>query len=292
MPRKVPGPCDKQSPRKYPDEYPGDDRFTEILQEMLRKIMQDNIDFTGHWLGDGSGYASTPLAGDAAKLGKAITGRDAQNQPHPLSRQDVCKLLVERFNTGKNPGMTQTNAQFSGCGQLTEADCSAALTNPQGFTAPHNWDKWKGSHRGTWYDIPLPNAPATPRRFDDEARWHDEREVEANDATDTDSTGQRRRYRFQDVEWPNRCKEASRGWNQSHPEVGYVWGWDPKELTVRPAAADRGKVGAHLGLPFSKGDCHYIIWFTQTEVFLESINPTTGKKTSTGLTGFGQWAVS
>jgi hypothetical protein len=103
----------------------------------------------------------------------------------------------------------------------------------------------------------------------------------------------------QKVQWPNR-KVGRFGWHQSHPDIDYLWGWDPKD-----AGNENGDIGTHIGFPFELGPCSFIIWITPKAAFLEGIN--TGRtitkvldgkrvtghpKTSTALTGGrGQWLV-
>jgi hypothetical protein len=53
-------PCIEQ--QLYPDQYPGHEAFTNILKDIYNKVMQDKIDFTQHWLGNGAAaYASNDI---------------------------------------------------------------------------------------------------------------------------------------------------------------------------------------------------------------------------------------
>ena len=45
-----------------------------------------------------------------------------------MNRQALCSILVDHHNNGKNPGQTQTNRQYLGYLQITQAACVDALT--------------------------------------------------------------------------------------------------------------------------------------------------------------------
>ncbi len=212
------------------DTYPGDAAYTQIIQQLRQALANDRLNF--------------PWA-----------------NRNGVSRQALCRLLIQRHFNARNNGMGQTNADWLGCdvtqAQL-EAACLAALNQPSGFGANHSWSDWSGTHRGTWY---APN-----QQFQDEARWEAPRRIPTKVQGDNAANGQPRVYSGQRVNWPGR-QEGNWGWNQSHPEVPYIWGWDPKEN-----GNENGQVGAHLGIPFSIGACKYILWITPKTAYFEGIN--------------------
>ena len=68
-------------------------------------------------------------------------------------------------------------------------------------------------------------------RFEDEARWSAPRRERTNVEGDHDRAGQPHRYDLQQVHWSGRS--AGRfGWNQSHPDVLYLWVWIPKRTAT------------------------------------------------------------
>ncbi|NND81861.1 MAG: hypothetical protein HKN50_05460 [Gammaproteobacteria bacterium] len=247
------------------DEYPGDERYTEKVQGLLRDVRNDAMDFPWH--------------------------NDRKN----VTKREVARELAERHFTGLNPDMQQTNARWLRCPNLTKAALEAAIldamTNPRGFPSADGWRDWRGHHKGTWYD--------TNQKFWDEAKWNAPTREPTQVAGDNDAAGNPRIYDHQKVHWPGR-KVGRYGWNQSHPEVNYIWGWDPKE-----SGNENGCIGTHVGFPFARGDCKFIVWITPKAIFLEGIN--TGQrrtetlngnqvrgypKTSTALAGGrGQWLV-
>jgi hypothetical protein len=233
------------------DSYPGDSAYTRIVQDLFDRVRGDRISMR------------------------------YRNAGASISRADLCSLLVGRHNDQKNRGQSQTNAEYLGL-SLAPGDCLAALETPRGYPGPAGWMDWAGLHQGTWF--------SPDQQFTDNARWEaPRREATRSPSSDQGRDGRPRVYDLQPVEFLNRAGAARHGWNQSHPEVPYVWGWDPKE-----GPDGRGQNGTHLGLPFRKGEASGIIWFTPNEVFLECIGPAGGgrRRTSTGLFGFGQWAVS
>ena len=255
-------------PMPTADTYPGDAAFTQIIQDLRAAARNDNMDFP--W---------------ANRTG--------------MTREQLCRELTHQHFDGSNNGMPQTNAAWTNCAGLTRQQldkaCLAALTNPKGFATAVGWQAWHGTHKGTWY--------TRDNRFNDEARWSAPRREPTKVEGDNDSTDQPRVYDFQQVHWPGRSV-GQYGWNQSHPEVPYIWGWDPKDI-----GDEKGKIGAHLGFPFEVGACRFIVWITPKTAFFECIN-TAGKvtrtingqqvtgfpKASTELSGpngagFGQWLV-
>lgn len=176
----------------------------------------------------------------------------------------------------------------------------AALVTPVGFADGSRWAVWAGTHVGTFY--------VSKASFLDVAVWQTARTEPTQIPADVNATppdqGQPRQYALQPVSWWNLDKSPARlkrtGWNQSHREVPYIWGWDPKDRGDR-----KGKIGAHLGYPFTLGSCEWIIWVCFGEVFLECVQVSatrtatingrsvTGRpKTSTrDLPGWGQWLI-
>ena len=258
-----PAPPAPPVPQTVSDSYPGDSEYTNKVERLLDSVEADRINL--------------PWAGNRT-----------------LSKGELCEELVNRHFVGLSPGQGETNANFLDCPDLT-ADmllnaCVDALTNPRGFDGPDGWDAWRGTHDGAWFND-------DGQRFDDSAEWDPPRKEPTRVPGDNDANGNPREYDCQDVRWPGPPPRS--GWNQSHPEVPYVWGWDPKE-----GRDENGEIGTHIGFPFEVPPCEFIIWLTPKEAFLEGIN--TGQpetravngrtvrgypKTSTGLNGRGQWAV-
>jgi len=172
-----------------------------------------------------------------------------------------------------------------------EAACFNALAEPRGFGPGVGFNAWKGIHKGTWYE---PN-----QSFWDEAVWSDPTSENCRLTGKQDKDGRPLICVTQEVKWPNR-KVGRSGWHQSHPEIDYLWGWDPKDI-----GNENGDIGMHIGFPFEIGSCNFIIWVTPKVAFLEGINigktvtrtlngtAVTGyPKTSAALTGgCGQWLV-
>ena len=65
------------------DCYPGDIRYTELVQNMYHGVTSDSIALEAHL-------------------------------PPTLTRGDLCTILVDRHNSHTNPGQTNTNAVFLG----------------------------------------------------------------------------------------------------------------------------------------------------------------------------------
>ncbi len=233
------------------DIYPGDTVYTEIIQELYYSAVNNDINMT----------------------------RD----PSITSRNALCQLLVDRHNNGynSNAGQAQTNADFIDH-DLSVSDCIVALQFPTGFGSPDKLEFWAGRHQGKWYDV--------SQHFDDEADWKHPVKEDTNDpVNDVDSLGNPRVYDFQEVEFLGRTGQARYAWNQSHPEINYVWGWDPKNDVDRG-----GQEGAHIGFPFTSGLADCIVWLTPAEAFLECMAPggVDRLRVSTGLSGYGQWSVA
>ena len=246
------------------DRYPGDEAYTQKVQNLLETIRDDTMDFPWH-------------------------------RQYGVSKRKLCGQLVERHFQALNQGMTQTNADWLMSDDITqpslEAACANALANPSGFASTHGFRAWKGTHKGTWYE---PN-----QSFWDEAVWSTPTRKPCRLTGKQGDDGLPLICDIQEVNWPNR-KVGRFGWHQSHPQINYLWGWDPKDI-----GNENGDIGMHIGFPFETGSCSFIIWITPKVAFLEGINTSktvtrtmngievTGyPKTSAALTGgCGQWLV-
>jgi len=234
------------------DNYPGDAAYSNLVQTVYGGVTSDSISMALH------------------------------NGGATQSRTAVAQILVDRHNNRQNSGQAQTNADFLGT-SFTVQEVVDALTFTKGYPSSVGWAQWAGNHSGTWFD--------ENQQFTDNARWLSPVVEPTNDPQfDRDNAGQPRRYDFQKAEFLNSAGQVKRtGWNQSHHEVQYLWGWDPKEQ-----GNENGRIGTHVGLPFTKQNTSVIVWFTPQEVFLECIvtSDAMRKRTSTGLKGFGQWTVT
>lgn len=221
---------------------------------------------------------------DAERAANAIT-LTSVNGGAPLTRAAVCRHLVGRHFTLRAPGPRQSNGEFLACPDLDrgrlQQECENALARPDGFDGPEGWQRWAGEHRGTWYDD-------NGTTFADRAVWSQPRREATRVSGDVNGNGDPRVYDFQPVVWPGR-RAGRRGWNQSHPDVPYVWGWDPKE-----GENANGDIGTHVGYPIDLPPCHFIVWFTPGEAFLEGVDtadPNDRRKASVGFFGRGQWHI-
>lgn len=260
--------CEVNNQHQTPeaDEYPGDDAYNQKIQTLLEAFYSDQMDFPWH---------------------------GATN----VTREQLCEGLVELHYGGTLNGMTVNNAEWLGCNAFTPVNFSTilldALMNPKPFDLKSGWADWEGHHQGNWY--------SPTQVFSDEAIWSPPVQQPTSDpVNDLDSNNQPRVYDFQEVVWPAR-QVGNHGWNQSHHEVPYIWGWDPKEN-----GNENGDIGTHVGFPFSIDHCKFIVWITPKAAFLEGINLGTMEtktingqqvsghpKTSTAFTdGFGQWLIA
>ncbi len=197
----------------------------------------------------------------------------------PMTRAALARKLAECHNDTKN-GADDTNAAFLEMAPIDPDKIEAALANPHGYASPDGWRCWAGRHDGTWYD-------PGERRFHDEARW-------LPPEKEPSKRGPKRKYDFQRVHFTGRDERW--GWNQSHPDVPYVWGWDPKP------GLDIACFAPHIGFVFDCGNAKAIVWITPAEAFLEMIRPggpatdgdaTPRKRTSCSTRGgIGQWTVT
>jgi len=188
-----------------------------------------------------------------------------------VSRNQLCSELVNRHNNHKAPGASQTNAGFIGV-TLTQLDCLNALWYSDGYDSSAGWTAWAGNLVGTWFND-------DNQQFTDPANWNSPVKENGNDG---------RVYDLQNVLFSARSGNARYGWNMSHPDVAYVWGWDAKDNNNQ-----HGERGTHVGWTFEKSGAQCIIWATPEEAFLECVKPKcSGKqRVSTGFFGMGQWTI-
>jgi|GEM_PF-2069109 len=256
--------CGSSLPKPTSDEYPGAAAYARKVHHLVQTVKDDSMDFPWH-------------------------------RKYGVSKRELCRQLGGRHYRGLNRGMTATNAEWLMCEGVTreslEAACIDALTNPRGFSSAAGFDAWRGRHLGTWYEV--------AQSFWDEAMWSPCVREPIRLAGDDEKGEEPRICDTQKVQWPNR-KVGQFGWHQSHPDINYLWGWDPKD-----AGNENGDIGTHIGFPFELKPCSYIIWISPKAAFLEGINTekratmtldgkrVTGyPKTSTALTGGrGQWLV-
>ena len=232
------------------DIYPGDDAYSEIIAELYQSVLDDNISL----------------------------GSDSSIK----NRLDLCTKLVNRHNENKSHFGT-TNAEYIGL-TLTVEDCVNALANPRGYSDSKGFGAWKGKMKGSWYD------ETSGETFNDPAVWKEPVKEPTHDPeNDLDASGKPRVYDFQEVIFTGRTGASRYGWNQSHPEVPYVWGWDGKNNNPATPPKKNGEDGAHIGFTFSVGNAECIIWITKGEAFLECV--VDGKRTSIGCFGLGRWEV-
>jgi len=252
------------------DIYPGDAEFENIRKEVYGGTVRGRF-FPG-------------ITGDQIRMTTA---------PDITTRNDLCKRLVSRHNshtvtynerdvpTGRRL-TTPTNANFIGV-RLVEMDCLEALWSSQGYSSPAGWRAWAGDLSGTWFnDTPFINKEGKRQQIiTDPAVWLSPVK-ERGTGSDT------RNYDLQSVVFSARKGGARYGWNMSHPDVAYVWGWDGKDNNDKG-----GRVGMHVGFTFEKSGAQCIIWATTEEAFLECVRPSgsTRKRTSTGFFGIGQWTI-
>lgn len=232
------------------DRYPGDTTYTSIVQEIYHGVSSDNI-----------------------ILSFNLTIND---------RKQLCETLVEQHNNGLPGSASETNSAYIN-EVISLNSCLNALWYSSGYNDSSGLDAWTGELTGTWYNN-------NDQSFTDPATWEKPIGVSTNDPQNDLSNGVPRVYNFQKVIFggSDRTDYAKYGWNQSHPDIAYIWGWDPKDNDDQ-----HGMRGTHVGWTFSQGQTKCIIWVTKEESFLECIKPMAiGKRrTSAGLNGIGQWDI-
>ena len=120
----------------YADCYPGDSQYTAIVQGIYKKVTSDKI----------SGL---------------------RGYPNPLTRSQLCNLLVNNHNNGylRASGQSYTNQRFLGQ-SVSVSSCVNALTYTKGYDTQSGWIKWAGRHNGKWW------SRHGNRVFNDGARWN------------------------------------------------------------------------------------------------------------------------
>lgn len=194
------------------------------------------------------------------------------NSNRKTSREEILDHMLERHNHYIAEGALAGPhilpcAQFLGAPPLDRDRILDKLFDHTGHASLNNWNHWRGKHTGRW----IHNHGG---EFTDNANWGEAYHYEEH----ADGTP----YNYQQVVFLNSDGTVKRrGWNQSHPHVDYLWGYDPK-----PGAE-------HVGIKFRQGGQRGIFWFTRRECYLEIIYNDRGtiKRTSTGLDGVGQWLV-
>ena len=154
------------------DCYPGDTQYTAIVQEIYRKVTSDRI----------SGL---------------------RGYPNPLTRLQLCNLLVNNHNNGYLPasGQRYTNSYFL-TQSVSVSSCVNALTYTKGYDTSSGWMKWAGRHYGKWW------SRHGNRAFNDGAKWF--QPYLKHDGGQT--------YAVQKVKWGvNHCPHPAcrHGWRQS-----------------------------------------------------------------------------
>ena len=235
------------------DIYPGDAAYSAIVQDIYLGVSADNIDM--------------------------------QYDNSIVTRTDLCTILTNQHNNGTPGAASQTNASLINQ-TISLSDCLNALWYSQGYNSSAGLAAWKGDLSGTWY-------AENGATFNDPAIWKAPTFVPTGDPlNDLDNNGDPRVYVFQQVIFSARTGAAKYGWNQSHHEVAYIWGWDAKDNSPDPI--NNGDTGAHVGWTFNKGTAKCIIWATKKEAFLECVKTVGGtkKRTSAGFFGIGQWTIA
>jgi len=232
------------------DQYPSSDAtYTRIAQDVYHGVSADNI------------------------------AMDFDNSIR--TREQLCDKLINKHNNAKPAGAKLNNALYIG-ESMDRDTCLNALWYSKGYAGPKGLRNWAGEMTGTWY-------ADDGKTYNDPAIWDaPTKETTKDPRNDKDASGQPRVYDFQKVTFTSRSGNARNGWNQSHPEVAYIWGWDPKDN-----GNQNGGVGTHVGWTLKRGDADCIIWATKKEAFLECIKPYCGgkRRTSAGLFGVGQWEI-
>lgn len=233
----------------FADVYPGDTTFTNIVQNVYHAVSADNISYKNNTI---------------------------------RTRDELCSNLVNRHNNHISKLASQSNASFIGV-TLTQLDCLNALWYSDGYNGSSGWQAWAGNLTGTWYSDEFldnnGNITQAANTFNDSADW-------LSPVKESGSDG--RTYDLQSVIFTERTGNARYGWNMSHADVAYVWGWDGKNNQNQG-----GQVGTHVGWTFEKSGAQCIIWATPEEAFLECVKPKCAGKQriSTGFYGMGQWTI-
>ena len=156
------------------DCYPGDKQYTDITEEIYKNVIGDTINGL-------RGYG-------------------------PLTRFQLCSLLVTNHNSGKLHGTGQINTNHDFLGQpISLSSCVNALVNLKGYQTDEGWKKWAGSHVGTWW--------FTSKSLSDNARW-DQPQLKDNSRT----------YFVQKIEFFSQWrKDNSKHVNQAGTTCKFGW---------------------------------------------------------------------
>lgn len=231
------------------DCYPGDTTYTAIVQQIYHGVTSDRIQLSFH----GSGL---------------------------MTRRQLCSILTNRHNNGKNPGQSQTNRDYLGLATISVSQCQNALTYTQGYNSIAGWQQWAGYHSGNWY-------PNTGTPDSDGAMWFNPY-IKPGTTYVVQPVRFDSQYRRDNCRVPDSTGATCRhGWNQSGQGVLYLWGWDPKDSNC----SFGGRRGAHVGFPFSVGSVSCIVWVTTEEAFLECLKASRRTSTTSAFEGYGQWTI-
>jgi hypothetical protein len=342
------------------DLYPGHEGYLFIVNEILDSVAANKITFPGGWLTKSdktvAGGQVTGVIGEKAESTTRRKHNDVEGdkvQFYELTVENLAASLVARFFNDYRPPTAQSNWEWCDPdGVIDRGELAKRVTNalrqPNGFPSQSNpsvnpngfrddsWETWAGMHWGIW-------MADDEHNYLDTASWAHTIQRPSQDPDDTldSTTGLPRVYDHQHVVWrereridavdpenPDAHNFSHHGWNQSHPDVPYLWGWDPKDFP-QTLIKYPGHWGVHVGFPFLYNeveDIRFIVWLTPTEVFLETVNlsrevtfdidptntrayktntawksktivpmivtPKTGApKASTALNGRGQWVI-
>jgi hypothetical protein len=296
---------EKEAVTTRTDVFPGHSGYLYLLQKLRESVADagDKIELPA--------YAFTFTPDDPkvklARDGDTITAVAKKSLPtsvkknykggdtthYRMSKETLAKLLLDRYFDDHRQGDKGTNASWidpKGTMPRSELETKLldALTIPQGFPSfedptlnplgfrQDSWATWAGEHWGYWFTDYYQD-------YVDVAEWKTPVPEPTTDPEDDPD----RVYDHQHVTWLERPESVNatfdgvthyfrHGWNSSHWEVPYIWGWDPKEFdearVTRP-----GHWGVHLGYPFrsdGRHDIRFILWLTPREVFLEAVNLT------------------
>lgn len=264
----APHPGEADGSNRKVDLFPGNCNYLKLLNGLRDQVAADEI-HVWDYRADGA-----DLIDARKRLGIAS---------RKYSRESLAVLLANRFfgvrtmpSTAIGAWLDETDAAvprtnadwmaFSGPERELADAIRDALASPAGFVDGRaGWSHWAGVHWGVWIDaatfidVAIWEAPTTVS--------HTRAETDCPDAPAVGS----RRYDFQPVRWysydaKGRSTYKHRGWNQSHSELPYLWGWDPKDL-----GDQKGTRGVHVGYPFALPGFAFIVWVCFTEIFLECV---------------------
>ncbi len=345
------------------DLYPGHGGYLYYVRQLLDGIKDDTIYLpSDSVMRETAKYGSLQTGEQVTdvtitKTESRVWFDDNKKTYCKMTVDQLVKALSERFYLNNRLPTGISNWEWCDpdvtiTPQDLEAKINDVLKSPQGFPSKLNpkvnplgfgidsWDTWAGTHWGIWM------SDWYGKVYLDTASWQYPIQVPTDDPDDLldSTTGKPRVYDHQHVTWLERTpfeavekdaagkvirtNIANEGWNSSHPDVSYVWGWDPKDWGEAKKIKYPGTWGVHVGFPFlfkQPDDIRFILWLTPSEVFLESVNlsrqaeiaidptkteqfsdkawksktipgmkPTTRTghpKSSTALNGRGQWVI-